>query len=312
MTDTRNMAEDAALGWIVRLRDLDFDDWEGFEAWLAADPGNATAYHRLADAERRLDPLLPSAPATPLVMPPLPAPRRPRLRPIFAFGAAAAAAVAAILSVRAMWGAPDLYEIRTRPGEQREVALAGGSSIRLNGATVLRLDRDNPRFAALDRGEAMFAVRHDASHPFTVRLGEDKLVDLGTRFDIVRTADRTEVSVAEGAVLYNPNGERVRLQAGDALRIADGRATAMRGRIVPDQVGAWRAGRFVYDGDALSRVTADLARYTGARIALDPALEHRTFRGVISVPGTRDLVELGPLLNARVRRTADGWLISPH
>lgn len=310
MTDARNIADDAALGWIIRLREADFDDWDGFEAWLLADPLNPTVYHRLADAERRLDPpLVPAIPA-PAVAPPVR--RRPRLRPILGYGTAAAAAVAAILSVRAMWHVPDLYEVRTRAGEQRELTLAGGSSIRLNGATVLRLDRDDPRFAALERGEAMFTVRHDASHPFTVRLGEDRLVDLGTRFDIVRTRERTDVSVAEGSVLYNPERERVRLEAGDALRIADGQATAIRGRMAPDQVGAWRSGRFVYDGDPLSRVTADLARYTGFRIMLDPALEHRTFRGVISVPGSRNLVELGPLLNARVRRTGDGWLISPH
>ena len=211
-----------------------------------------------------------------------------------------------------MWGVPDLYEVHTRPGEQRQIALAGGSSIRLNGATVLRLDRHNPRFVALERGEAMFAVRHDASHPFTVGLGDDRLVDLGTRFDVIRTPDRTEVSVAEGAILYNPQAERVRLQAGDALRIADGRVTAVRGRTAPDQVGAWQSGRFIYDGDPLSRVSADLARYTGERIALDPALGHQTFRGVISVPGSRDLVELGPLLNVRIRRTAGGWQISPR
>jgi transmembrane sensor len=311
MTDARNIADDAALGWIVRLREPDFDDWDGLESWLLADPANAAAYHRLADAERRLDPLFAPAPAAvPAV--PVPSPRRARrLRSFFSYGTAAAAVVAAILSGRAMRGTADLYEVRTRPGEQREVMLAGGTSVRLNGATIVRLDHDDPRFAALERGEAMFAVRHDASHPFTVRLGDDRLVDLGTRFDIVRTSDRTEVSVAEGAVLYNPRRERVRLQAGDTLRIAGGRATLIRGGIAPDEVGAWRSGRFIYDGDPLSRVTADLARYTGARIMLDPALAHRTFRGVINVPGSRDLVELGPLLNVRIRRTDHGWLISP-
>jgi transmembrane sensor len=311
MTDARNIADDAALGWIVRLREPDFDDWDGFESWLLADPANAAAYHRLADAERRLDPLIAPAPAAvPAV--PVPFPRRARrLRPLFSYGTAAAAVVAAILSGRAMWGTADLYEVQTRPGEQREVTLAGGSSVRLNGATIVRLDHDDPRFAALERGEAMFAVRHDASHPFIVRLGDDRVVDLGTRFDIVRTPDRTEVSVAEGAVLYNPQRERLRLRAGDTLRIAGGRATLIRGGIAPDEVGAWRSGRFIYDGDPLSRVIADLARYTGARIMLDPALAHRTFRGVISMPESRDLVALGPLLGVRIRRTDHGWLISP-
>jgi transmembrane sensor len=312
MTDEANTIDEAALGWIVRLREADFEDWEGFETWLLAYPENALAYHRLADAERRLEPLFapPSAPARPVAA----APMRSglRLRPFFASGAAAAAAVAAILTVRVMWATPAFYEVRTRPGEQRELRLAEGSSIQLNGATSIRLDRDDPRYAELNHGEAMFTVRHDASRPFTVRLGDDRLVDLGTRFDIARTSSRTDVSVAEGAVLYNPSGERVRLEAGDTLRIAEGRAVAVRGGATPGEVGAWRKGRFVYDGDPLSRVTADLSRYTGALIHLDPALGDETFRGVISLPPSRDLTELGPLLDAKVRRTRGGWLISPR
>lgn len=312
MTDGRNTADGEALDWIVRLRDPDFDAWESFEAWLLADPANVTAYHRQADAEHRLDPLFAPSPATPFPEAAPPVRRSPGVRSVFAYGTAAAAAVAAILSVNAIWSAPDLYAVRTRPGEQREVTLPGGTSVLLNGATALQLDRHNPRFAALQSGEALFTVRHDASHPFAVELGDDRVVDLGTRFDIIRRSDGTEISVAEGAVLYNPQREQVRLQAGDVLRIADGRAVAIRGRAAPGQVGAWRGGRFIYDGDPLSRVTADLARYTGVRIDLDPALERRTFRGVISVPGSHDLLLLGPLLNARIRRTADGWLISPH
>jgi len=310
MTDERNTVEEAALGWVMRLREPGFDAWESFEAWLLADPANAVAYHRLADAERRLDPLFSPAPAAPL-SPSAPRERyRASLAWLFGSGTAAAAAIAVFFAGSVMWTTPNLYEVQTRPGEQRELRLASGTSIQLNGATVIRLDRHNPRFAALERGEALFTVRHDASHPFTVKMGDDRLVDLGTRFDIVRTPDRTAIAVAEGAVLYNPEGARVHLQAGDALEIADGRAVAVRGRITPDQVGAWRTGRFVYDGAPLSRVTADLARYTGARIDLDPALSNQTFRGVISLPASHDLVELGPLLNTRIRRTAHGWRIS--
>jgi len=312
MTNERNIADEAALGWVVRLREPEFDAWESFETWLLADPANAIAYHRLADAERRLDPLFSPAPAVPL-SPSGPRTRyRPRPRWLFASGTAAAAAVAALVAGSMMWTTPSLYEVRTRPGEQRELRLAGDTSIQLNGATLVRLDRANPRSATLERGEALFTVRHDAAHPFTVELGDDRLVDLGTRFDIVRTPDRTKVQVAEGAVLYNPDSARVHLQAGDALEIADGRAVAVRGRTTPDQVGAWRTGRFVYDGEPLSRVTADLARYTGARIELDPGLRNQTFRGVISLPASRDMVELGTLLDTHIRRTAHGWLISPR
>src|SRR5207247_1891264 len=152
------------------------------------------------------------------------------------------------------------------------------------------------------QGEALFEVAHDADHPFTVHLGDARLVDLGTRFDVVRSASGTEIAVAEGAVRYDVADRQVALAPGDMLRVsADGRV-ATKGRVPVGQVGTWREGRFVYSGAPLSRVAADLSRYTGRPVTAAPDIAAQPFRGVISISDPRDLQPLGPLFGARIDR----------
>jgi len=295
--------EDQALAWVVRVRDRDFDDWDMFEQWLAAAPAHADAYHRLALADQDLGEILPpdAAPITPEV-------RKGRRWAWPAIAATAAAALVGVVSVRMSVEAPRHYQIATHAGERRALVLPGGTTVLLNGNSALLLDRKDPRFAELKRGEALFAVRHDPAHPFAVQVGDDRLLDVGTRFDVVRTGTEMRVAVAEGAVLFNPASQRLALRQGDMLRVAGG--VAVRSKIAPDQVGGWRDGRFVYAGEPLSRVAEDLSRYAGVRVEVSPELAGQPFRGVISVEDPSKLEALGPLFRARVQRRGDGWLIS--
>lgn len=303
MNRDQHEIEDQALAWVVRVRDPDFTDWEAFEAWLAAAPAHVEAYHRLALDDRALDDILPAQ--EPLA--PMPEPyRRKWAWP--AAGAAVAALLVGVVAVRTPPVAPQRYEVATRAGERRTVTLEGGTSILLNGGSAVILDRKDNRFAELKRGEALFTVTHDAARPFAVQVGADRLVDLGTRFDVVRTPGELRVAVAEGAVLYDPDGQKLALKPGDMLRVtAD---VALRTRVAPEQVGGWRDGRFVYAGEPLSRVAEDLSRYAGARVKVSKDLADQPFRGVISIADPSMLEELGPLFRARVQRTRDGWLIS--
>jgi len=306
MTRSLSDKEEEALSWVVRLRDIDFDRWEDFESWLAADCANATAYYALAEADHRLDAMLrpttagDTAPAHP---------SRRRLRPFLAGGIAAALTALIVGSV--LIQRPNAYAVRTAPGERREVVLSTGTTIAMNGATTVRLRHENPHVAEVVEGEAHFSVRHDPERPFQVIMGEDKLVDIGTRFDVFRSANRAEIAVAEGAVRYDvPTSRSVTLGPGEALRVDRKTATAVKFRVAPDQVGSWRAGRFIYDGEPLSRVAVDLSRYVGVKIAVAPDIAGEQFRGAISVQDPRHLERLGPLFRARLQRQGAGWLIS--
>src|SRR3546814_5331827 len=96
------------------------------------------------------------------------------------------------------------------------------SSDLVNGAARLLLDDDRPRFARLERGEAMFHVVHKDADPFVVEAGSAQFVDLGTAFNVVRGAGRTAVAVSEGIVAYNPKGANIRMTAGQGLEARDG------------------------------------------------------------------------------------------
>ena len=307
MTRSLSDKEEEALGWIVRLHDIDFDRWEEFESWLAADRANAAAYHMLAEVDRRLDVMLPASRAA-LGAAPAPRPRW-RLRPVMT--GIIVAGLTAVIVGRVLIDRPDAYAVRTAPGERRQIVLSTGTTIAMNGATIIRLRHKDPHFAEFVEGEAFFSVRHDPERPFQVIIGEDKLVDIGTRFDVTRSAGRAEIAVAEGAVRYDVAANRsVNLGPGDALRLDRKAVTAVKLRVAPDQVGSWRSGRFIYDGEPLSQVAEDLGRYVGAKIAVAPEIADEKFRGAISVRDPHRLEPLGPLFRARLQRQGAGWLIS--
>ena len=243
---------------------------------------------------------------------PVAVPRRRTARPWAwpAIGTAVAALLVAVVMVRMPTETTERYQVATRGGERRMVTLAGGTTVLLNGGSTLVLDRKDPRFAELKQGEGLFTVKHDAEHPFALQVGQDRLVDVGTRFDVVRSGGEMRVAVAEGAVVYNPASQKLMLGEGDMLRVAASGTVAVRSRVAPDQVGAWREGRFVYAGEPLARVAEDLSRYAGARVEVSPDLAGQPFRGVISVADPSRLEELGPLFRARIQRRGDGWLIS--
>lgn len=308
MAEDKDDMEVAALDWVIRLRDPAFDGWEDFEAWLAADPAHAETYHRLAAADADMADLLESAPppTRPVVVPP----RRSFNRRTW-LGGALAASVAVLVGLGMIDRQPSLYQVRTAPGERRTVNLEDGSLIALNGGTAITLDRDDPRYAALHRGEALFDVVHNVNAPFKVEVGDATLIDVGTRFNVLREGRTTAVQVAEGAVIYNPDSTAVRLDAGRTLRAMDGDALLALGNISTASVAGWKDGRLIYDGQTMAEVAADLTRWSGQTVHADPRIADRRFRGVLSLGDGEDIVRLAPLLDLEVSKRGQEWVLSP-
>src|SRR3546814_4639914 len=91
----RATPEARAVDWLLRQRDPDFTDWDGFADWLAENEAHAAIYDAVASLDRELD-ALPSASAPSVVILP-DAPRRPSRRAWF--GGAMAAAIVGMVSV---------------------------------------------------------------------------------------------------------------------------------------------------------------------------------------------------------------------
>ncbi|MBW6527279.1 FecR domain-containing protein [Sphingomonas sp. RHCKR7] len=168
--------------------------------------------------------------------------------------------------------------LATRAGERGTLTLADGSTVRLNGATRVRVTyRTGERRAELLAGQAFFDVRHDAARPFTVTAGTTSARVLGTAFDLDRTRRQVALSVYRGAVGFDPGGARgVVVRAGYRSSIADGAATppARFDAALPD----WRAGWVDTAGMRLDDLIEVLDR-AGARVAAprEPLASTRVF-----------------------------------
>lgn len=293
-----------ALDWALRMAEPTAD-WDEFLAWLEADPRRSTRYdHAVCSLEAATELVRRQAP------PPATAYETSSSRPARRhwIGGAMAAALIGVIGL-GVWHERDRsYMVATAAGEQRVIRLADGSNIVMAGGSRVQLDPGHPRSATVLTGQALFRVRHDAADPFRVRAGDLDLTDLGTVFDVRLLGDQTHVVVAEGAVLVDPQGARLRLEPGQSVTEVDGQLR--RGRQDATEVGAWREGHLAYDDAALRDVAADLSRQLGLRITTSPAVAARTFNGTLEMRGLRDdPVALGVLLGVEVRRKGDDWIL---
>ncbi|MCP1470770.1 transmembrane sensor [Sphingobium sp. OAS761] len=296
-----------ALAWVIRTRDPAFTDWETFTRWLEGDPARAEAYDALMAADDGLDSLIPPEPvAMPVAANDAGVGRRAAWRWIG--GGAIAAALVATLSV-GMMNRSDIYTVQTRPGESRTIALDDGTRIDLNGATTLRLDHRNARFAALDSGEAAFTVRHDAADPFRVTVGDAIFEDAGTMFNIVHTSRATRIGVSEGRVIYNPSAEAISLPAGRGL--ADDAQGLRMTDIAPSAVASWREGRLTYSNMPVGDIAEDIARTLGIQVNTSAGARAMRFTGTILIDRdpARFFNGAAPLMGLTAVRQGDGWLL---
>ncbi|MCE7796369.1 FecR domain-containing protein [Sphingobium sufflavum] len=322
--DPRPDLRDDAVAWHLAAATMDAERWLAFTTWLEADPAHAAAYDAVALADRRLAqaaPRLASVAASPAPGRHIGNERHPAFararfarlarRPLW-IGAACAASIAALLLVTTLpHGAPDArYAVATPAGTSRTIAMDDGSTVALNGATRIALDRDNPRLARLEQGEALFTVRHDAARPFTVMVGRFRVEDLGTVFNIVRDRGRLSVSVAEGRVLFDPDGARLTLGPGDAVTVDE--AQNMVTRSIAKRVGGWQSGDMEFTDVPLADVASAIHRATGTRIVIAAPLSRTPFTGNIHVSGKAgaDARHLADLVGADVHRDGEKWLLS--
>lgn len=308
--DAKDSVRAQAIEWHIRLRHGDDAAWDAFAEWLAVDPDHAEIYDEIEQTDLAIEPLLSEvtfleaandteAPADPPTS---------RWHWWGLGGGALAASIAAAVFL-APQGATSRYEVVTAPGQREIVTLEAGTLVTLNGSTRMTFDHKDPRFASLAAGEALFQVQHDDARPFALEVGESRVEDLGTVFNVVRDAGEVRVAVAEGKILYKSGKEAIPLQAGQALldRSSAGAVRVTRAPI--NSVGAWQRGRLVYTGQPLSQVAADLGRALGVRITVAPDIADRPFSGAIAIDGSGSdqLKRLMPALNVTIAPSAGGW-----
>lgn len=301
--DDDTIAQQASL-WAVRTGDPAFDGWEEFTLWLEADPAHAGAYDRVVAAVDDMAALLPAEPAAPLAANDDVPPATPARRRWLGGGIAAALAVVGLVGLLAWQGRAVTYQ--TAPGETQLVELDNGDTILLAGDSQLELD-EGDALARLERGRALFTLTHGGGEPLTVAVGEARMIDVGTVFDVARKPGGLSVAVSDGAVLFDPDGERVRVAPGHMLVHDTVRGTTRVDEVAAAQVGEWAQGRLTFADAPLSDVAAELTRATGIRFraGAGPAISG----SIVLAPVRADPRSLQALLGVPVRRSGEAWVL---
>lgn len=291
-----------AAAWVLRLSapEADFAEFEAFTDWTDAAPGRAEAYDRALALWS-----LPLEDAAPVVTPIRARKTAGRGPVLWGGGLAAAASVAAALFFGAPWMA-ERYS--TGPGEHREIALADGSHVSLNGASTLKVRwTRKSRQLDLAQGEAMFDVAKDASRPFIIHSGERTLRVVGTAFDVKARGDDLLVTVSRGVVEVKGDASAapVRLTRGDQARFEGLGSPLLIVSVNPDEASSWREGRLIYRDAALGEVVQALnAQFGMPSIRVAASAARLRFSGVLMLDDRAEVVKrLTYALPLRVRRT---------
>jgi len=262
-----------AAQWVVERSGSAWSegDQQRLDAWLKQSTAHEVAFWRAKHAWEKADRVV--ALKTPLRN------NQRQTRPATRTGwfrvAAVACGLAVIGAVAFEMNQTPAYTTYSTPiGGRKILSLRDGSRIELNTGTMLRLSRDRgaPQ-AILDRGEAFFDIKHDATRPFTIEARGRRIVDIGTKFLVRNAQERLEVSMLEGEVTLSApknSGDRPsKLTAGD-VAVATATSTVITkepGPAIAD-AASWRQGMLVFRHTTLADAVAEFNRYNDAQLVV--------------------------------------------
>jgi transmembrane sensor len=269
---SRERVESVAAAWIARRESSQWSETDQFELdeWIASSTGNRAAWLRLSCAwqeTQRLKTLYHDAP-------PGTVPRADEVRLRFFLSAAA---ILLIFVAAAAWKLlPSSAAYETEVGAVEAVPLLDGSRVTLNTNTCIVVDLTQAeRSVNLTRGEAYFEVAKDPRRPFVVRVGDERVIAVGTRFSVRRDPDGVRVFVTEGTVRVEEGSAGQQPYAVAQLRpgsiahaVADGVVFQTRSVADVEQLLTWRAGYLVFDHTPLAEAVAEFNRYNRRQIVI--------------------------------------------
>jgi transmembrane sensor len=325
-TESTKQIEAAAAEWLIRRDSQEWSasDQVALEEWLNASTLHRVAFLRLEltweDTDRlkalaagvrtdgppppgkwNLTPFFDQSDADPSpARPPLSEGEGVRKQQSYRMGkglrlAIAASVLLAIVSGLYTYQAGILTGDRytTPVGAIESVPITDGSKVTLNTDSQIRVTlTETERRIELKHGEAFFEVAHDARRPFIVRVGNKRVIAVGTKFSVRRDGnDDIQVVVTEGKVRIENARETTNsgddgtastfLTPGAIARASDAGVLVQR-KTLPEaeEQLSWRAGILQFRNQTLADATAEFNRYNSRKLVIDnPSIAALTIEG---------------------------------
>lgn len=302
-----------ALAWQATL-ERDDADWDGYIAWLEADPRHRDAFDAVAlvdatVAENRqaLGDLLEA-------QRPVVTPSTFKLQKWFlGAGAGIAAALALFVAVPMMRTPEAATAYSAEAGQSRSISLANGTAVTLSPASRIVVHGKDAGRIELASGEAYFDVKHDPGRTLMIEAGGYRISDIGTRFS-VNVGDGTfRIGVSEGKVSVASVATNQRFEVAAGHQLTGWADAVTLAPVASAQVASWRNGALSYDKTPLPLVARDISRYSGRKIIVDPSLEKQNFSGTLVIgDGSKLASDMATIMGAEARPEGAGIRISAN
>jgi transmembrane sensor len=234
---------------------------------------------------------------------------RPRriARP-FTYAAGVLIAGAAVLALLAL-GKPDAAQavggyrysnlnpiVRYGSGAaRRAVTLDDGTRAYLDVASIIEVRFDTTRRdVTLVQGRALFDAAHDATRPFVVTVGTERVTALGTVFQVDREPSEVVVTLAQGAVTVTSQGgvEEVHLAPGEELRSSAGSTRWSKRSVDALSATSWSVGKHIFREQRLGDAVREINRYAAKRVRLaDARLDDLVVNGEFATDDSESIVD---------------------
>ncbi|MGE5393541.1 MAG: FecR family protein [Candidatus Saccharibacteria bacterium] len=281
------------------------EDVEQVEKWLAEKPVHRKIYSRLTEiwsykpvTTESTSALFESLKRRIIVSERRPMPLMARIHPLVK---AAAVLVIILLSNFLVYeylhkAGPSVVtwqEIVVPRGNRMKITLPDNSSVWLNNETRLRYASD---FSAGNRtvelsGEAYFDVHHDAAHPFVVKVGEQRIKVLGTKFSVNAYPEDQiiETSLISGSVEFDCNRQvngksKYLLEPGNSLFYDKINNSVSSEKIQSSYYQYWENGVYAFREESFESLAVKIKRIFNVEIVFkDEYLKKKTYTGTISI-----------------------------
>lgn len=177
--------------------------------------------------------------------------------------------------------------------------LSDRSTVHLNASSRVEVNiNDRERRVVLSQGEALFDVAKDATRKFVVETPFGEVLAVGTQFNVNLLSESLVVTIVEGTVMVSaPEQENGSLSKAEVATVNQSVVVDQRHEISTTDVDdtapvvAWRQGKLVFSGQALSEALEIAGRHSQHRITiLDNRLSELPVHGIFNSGDTIGLL----------------------
>jgi transmembrane sensor len=207
--------------------------------------------------------------------------------------------------------------IKTKSNTLTSVTLPDGTQVKLNTATTIRYNESNfmsRRKLELIKGEIFIHVIKHYAPQFVVDLGKVDAQDIGTSFNVLRTAKEVLIIVADGSVALklSKSNQQVLLEKGQVGLYTFNTEKLESANNSNVNYKAWVDKRFIFNEAPLKEVAGQLEKVYHTTIAINGNnLKNRKFTAQLHYQNIDSaMAVISASLQCKVRKYKDTYVLS--